>query len=156
MIENEKIYEIASIMNDNQLFKGDVNHAANMVRGMLTEKYIAPIKKAIEKENARSRKNPNKEARLLAALKPFVAKEAHKKLDEVVDAIHLMETMRGLKEHLPKPKAVTAQNIPQPEDAPKDPSVHPDGVYNIDEDCMKNKSNPLIPFFMAIYLASLK
>jgi len=155
-MEKEKVYEIASIMSDNQLFKGDVNVAAGMVRSMFAEKYITPIQKAIEKENAKSRKNPNKEARLLAALKPFVASHAHKKLDEVVDAIHMLETMKGLKGHLPAPKAVQAQNIPQPEGPPKDPSVHTDGIYDIDQDCMKNRTNPLIPFFMAIYLTSLK
>ena len=150
MKDNEKIYEIANLMSNNQLFRGDVSHAAGMVRTMLSEKYISPIKKAMEKENNRSRKNPNKEAKLLSALKPFMPKENQRMLDNTINAIHMIETLRGMQNQLPRPQAATIQA--QSSDA--DPSIHADGVYDMDEVCLKTPPSPMIPLFLVFLLSA--
>ena len=163
MNENEKVYEIASIMGNNQLFKGDVNTAASLVRNMLTEKYITPIHKAMEKENKRARKNPNKEAQLLHALKPFMPSANHKAIEETIEAIHLIETLRGIQKQMPssspspssstgpRTSAIAAQEVVINEVA--DPSVHPDGVYDMDEKCLNTPKEPMIPLFLVFLMA---
>ena len=136
------------VMGDNQLLKGDVSQAAQVIRAMFNEKYIYPIKNAIEKESKKVRKNPGKEARLLSALKPFIGTGDHKALDDTINALHLMETLRGLSHHIPKPRpsALTTQEL----------SMHPDGIYDIDERCMSNKTqNSLNPIFMMMFMMSL-
>ncbi|MDR2167792.1 MAG: hypothetical protein LBE35_08105 [Clostridiales bacterium] len=155
MSEKEQVYEIMGLMNDNHLLRGDVNSAAHMIRNMLSDKYISPIQRAIEKENKRARKNPCKEARLLAALKPFVNTGNHKVLDDTIDALHLMETLQSLRSHMPKPQP--AAQIRQQAASPnaKDPSIQPNGIYDMDEKCLiKKEQNPMNPIFMAILLSS--
>ena len=155
MSEKEQIYEIANIVGNDKLFKGDVSSAANIIHNMLSEKYISPIKKAMEQENTRSRKNPSKEARLLSALKPFMPQANHKKLDETLDTIHLLETLRGIQKRLPRPKVqATTQNV-QTQELTTDPSVHTDGVYDIDKQCLDTPKSPLIPLFLILIMSNM-
>ena len=73
--------------------------------------------KDLEKKSKHARKNPSREARLLHALKPFMAQANHKALDDTVDMLHLMETMRSI--------SVT--------------SIQPSGIYDVDEECLRKK-----------------
>ena len=152
MDKNEQIYEIASIVGDNKLFKGDMSQAAGMIKSMLSEKYIAPIKNAMESENKRSRKNPNKEARLLEALKPFIPESNHHKLNNTIDAIHFMETVRGMQNMLPQRQAVPVKTLGV---ASVDPSVHEDGVYDFDEMCLNSPKSNIVPIFMAMIMMNM-
>ena len=160
MNSNEQIYEIASIVGDNKLFKGDMSQAAGMIKSMLSEKYITPIKNAMENENKRSRKNPNKEARLLEALKPFMPESNHQKLNDTIDVIHFMETMRGMQNMLPQKiaqpvKALEAKVADPSAHKVADPSVHEDGVYDIDQMCLTSPKSNIVPIFMAMIMMNM-
>lgn len=137
MSSENKIYEITQMMNDNHVIRGDVSQAAGMIKGMLSEKYIAPINRAIATENKRARKNPSREARLLEAMKPFMDKRNHRAVDKAIDALHMMETFKGLTKQMPKqhyaPRGQTrAAGI-------EDASTHQDGIYDVDERCANYK-----------------
>ena len=157
MSSESKIYEITQMMSNNQVIKGDVNQAANMVRTMLSEKYISPITKAIAAENKKAKKNPTREARLLEALKPFMDHKSHDAVNKTIDMLHMMETLRGISAQLPKaayvPAAAHASSVAA---ASRDASMHDDGVYDVDDKCMEYKSAPsLMPIFAMMALASL-
>jgi len=158
MSEN-KIYEITQMMSDGRVIQGDVNHAAGMIKSMLNEKYVAPFARAISVENARSRKNPGKEARLLEAIKPFVDTRRHDALERAIDALHTMETLRGLNKQMPRP-VYQAQTPPQTlrrteGDFVQDASVREDGVYDVDDRCMGFRGQPtLMPLLMFMAMAA--
>jgi len=73
--------------------------------------------KSLEQKSKQARRNPSREARLLHALKPFMAQSNHKALDDTVDMLHLLETLRVARET----------------------SIHADGIYDIDEECVLRK-----------------
>ena len=120
------------------LVQADVNQAAHLVRSMLTEKYISPIKAAVQNENKRIKKNPCKNARLLEALKPFVDANVRQSLASTIDMLYTIQTIQGVtgvsagagmgmgaSGALPlKSSGVSVQN-----------SIHPDGIYDIDPVC---------------------
>jgi len=166
--KNYEIMEITQMMSDNNRIKGDVSQAAEMVRSMFNEKYIAPITRAINTENKRAKNHPVREARLLKALKPFVDAGRHPGIDRAMDALHMAETLRGLKSTMPLPHT---PRTPAPTSAPVrtaeaaaafhgygyDTSIHPDGVYDVDYDCLegsapRNIEPPanLLPIFFAM------
>ena len=152
MSGENKIYEITQMMNDNQVIRGDVNHAAGVIKAMLNEKYIAPITRAIAAENKKARKNPCKEARLLAALKPFVDARSHSNLEKAIDVLYMAETFRGLTGNMPKPqnfRQTMAANV-------QDASVHGDGVYDVDQQCIEFKrQSPFAPIFILMALRAM-
>ena len=156
MSRESKIYEITQMMSDNRVIKGDVNQAANMVKSMLSEKYITPITKAIAAENKKVRKNPTREARLLDALKPFMDHKSHDAVNKTIDMLNMMETLRGITSQLPKKAYVPMERMPPVAAASGDASLRADGVYDVDEKCMEHKAVPrLTPIFAIMALAVL-
>ena len=185
MSTENKIYEITKMMSDNQIIKGDVNQAADMIRAMINEKYIMPIVNAVDMENEKARKNPGKEVRLLNALKPFVASNSHNSVDKAIDMLHMVETLKGLSAQLPERHierrgqrynegyaggynegqnggynerynegyverpAVMAAGMAQ---GLADASLHSDGVYDIDQRCVKHRAAPGLMPFLAIMM----
>ena len=150
------IYEITQKISDNSVIKGDVNHAADLIKSMINEKYITPIQQAIAAENEKARTNPSREARLLDAIKPFVDARQHDALDRTIDTIYLMQTLQGLRRHMPQQQA--ALPVPPHTDiyaAAHDPSIHNDGIYDIDDRCVEqHRHSPLMPIFVMLAMAS--
>ena len=132
---------MSDYLKGNHLLSGDTAGAAHVVRSVLRERYVSPIEKAIVDENRRARKHPCKNAKLLDALRPFVDATGSKRLDEVIDALHMVEALRGMSTHLPKlsPAAITAQS--------GDVSARADGVYDID-----SGSSSMLPMLMLMLL----
>ena len=162
MANENKIYEITQMISDNQVIQGDVNHAAGMIRAMLSEKYISPITRAINAENKRVRKNPCREARLLDALKPFTNQQNQQTLEKAIDTLHMLETMRGLSKQMPNNnhsynsnlfQPLAAANIQGHNQVTADNSYKEDGIYDIDEKCMGHQSQiPLMPIILIMSL----
>jgi len=165
--QSYEVMEFTQMMSDNQQIRGDVNQAADMVRNMFSEKYLSPITKAIATENQKARKNPCKEARLLEALKPFIDHNNHAGINAAVDALYMIETLRGLRSGLPAQfapaagKTVVSQSTNQNpggrgrgwgrnvgnrnasqninENSNRDTSIQDDGVYDIDQTCIRQR-----------------
>ncbi|MCL2377109.1 MAG: hypothetical protein FWC76_06920 [Defluviitaleaceae bacterium] len=157
MSNENKIYEITQMMSNNQIIKGDVNQAADMIKAMLSEKYIKPITKAVAAENKRVKKNPTREARLLDALKPFIDYRSHETVNKTIDMLHMMETLRGLSSQMPKNEYKPLRHMGGGVAAASgDASLHDDGVYDVDERCAGHKNTPnLAPIFAIMALACL-
>ena len=157
MSNESKIYEITQMMGDNQVIKGDVSQAANMIKAMLSEKYITPITRAVAAENKKARKNPTREARLLEALKPFMDYKSHDAVNKTIDALHMMETLRALSSHMPKGSYTPKRHVGAASVAAAgDTSLRGDGVYDMDDRCMEHKNKPnLAPILAVMALACL-
>ena len=149
---SSKIYEITQMMNDGRVIRGDVNHAAGMIKSMLSEKYIAPITRAITAENKKARKNPSKEARLLEAIKPFVDAGSHSTIERAVDLLYMIETLRGLTGQMPGQAYVPPRGT---RGMQQDNSSHADGVYDVDERCVEHSRQPaLMPLLVLMAMVA--
>ncbi|MCL2576307.1 MAG: hypothetical protein FWE33_07710 [Defluviitaleaceae bacterium] len=127
--------------------QADVNQAASLVRNMFTEKYIAPIQKAVQAENKRIKKNPCKNTRLLEALKPFVDNSTQQSLASAIDMLHTIQTIQGIN------KSVVGANVaPVRNDGISTSSIHTDGIYDIDPVCAgvapQNNIFPMLLMFL--------
>jgi len=155
MSNENKIYEITQMMSNNQVVRGDVNQAADMVKAMLSEKYIKPITKAVAAESKRVRKNPTREARLLDAMKPFIDYRSHDTVNKTIDMLNMMETLRNLSPQMPQNAYVPKRHVGITATS-EDASLRNDGVYDVDERCAEYKNTPnLAPIIAMIALASL-
>lgn len=73
--------------------------------------------KNLEQKSKQARRNPSKEVQLLHALKPFVPQANHKTLDDTIEFLHLLETLRAIGGN----------------------SIHANGIYDIDQECISRK-----------------
>jgi|GEM_PF-2067430 len=151
---NLESLDLGRIMRDNGLIRGDVSHAAGMVRSMFTEKYIAPIARAFDAQSEHARKNPSRETRLLEAIKPFLNNGRQGGIDRAVEMLRMAEAMQGLKKNLNIP----AYNRPPVAAAAMDNSIRADGVYDVDCECMEKtgRSPGIAPIMMAMMLMNLQ
>lgn len=72
-------------------------------------------------------KNPPPEVPLLRAMKAFMPEEKHQNVDRVIDVIMLTRTMESIHEEQHSERLAHA-------------SVHPDGVYDIDANCIAGRN----------------
>lgn len=138
MSGEKQIYELTQMMSDSGVVRGDVNHAAGVIKAMLREKYITPVTKAFAAENKKVRKNPCKEVRLLDAVKPFLDVGRHEMLERAVDALYMAETFRGLAGQMPQ---ATLRSSGAQEG---------DGVYEVDEGCLAMTRQPTLVPLLAL------
>lgn len=144
---DDRMFEITRLMNDSNVLKGDISQAADIVKSHFANKYINPLATAIENENKNSRKHPSKEAKLLEAMRPFIPHYHHDRLNQAIDSICMMDTIKKLSSSMPKP-TISAMEVGIPQS-----SIHDDGIYNIDEKCLRNKHKPTIaPILLVLML----
>jgi len=144
---SNKIYEIAQMVGNNNVIKGDMQEAAGIIRTMLAEKYVLPLNRIIEQEGIKRRENPSKEVRLLQAIRPFMPYSRQEQLSKSIDMLYNIETAKSLSTNISS-KSQKPLKI-----AEIDNSVHPDGVYDIDKNCMDQMQSPSIsPIFLILAL----
>ena len=132
MGHNEMLDMLHSIRNKETLQR-DFYEIAMTARGMLHEKYISRIHAALHEHSTQARQNPPKEARLLEAWKPFLPKEKHEAIDRCVEFFLAHDACRKLSESISMaaPPHIRAASVGG------DPSIHHDGVYDVDTQCAR-------------------
>jgi hypothetical protein len=97
--------------------------------------------------------DPPREVRLLQAMKAFMPAERHHKVDSIVDAILLAGTMDSIREErrLTRSGINSGAHSVFSRNENTDGSVHPDGVYDIDANCVagRNETNGFMLMAMA-------
>ena len=174
-MSERKIYEIAKLMNDRANIENDMASAMEMVTGLFRDKYVKRLNDAFIKCREGCAKNPSKEVQLLQALKPFMPENNHENLESAAQMIILMETLSNIKseantinaaEIKAQEKAqvkenktengrrvVSAANVDN--SARKDKAIHPDGIYEMDMNCMVRRAGGMPTNMMNIVLAGM-
>jgi len=138
-MNNSSFLELLQTMRNKQALEKDFLEIAAATRTMLHDKYINRLRSAIHAQNMHTRENPPKEARLLEAFKPFVPEEQHAALDKASQAILTLDACRRISGQM-SAQVHTAEVDAK---APPDPSIHKDGVYDIDSQCARKQGiNP--------------
>lgn len=133
MGNNELLQDIGNILGCNIDLQQDMIDIKENIRSMFQEKYINRVQSLVNQNKSRVETNPTKEIALLQALKPFIGTEMHWKIDKLTETMNSFRTIQLLND-----KMQTAQ--PQRSEKKEEKILkRSDGVYEIDEVCMKAK-----------------
>ena len=152
----ENMNEISKYIGNSNLIQGEVYNSISSMKQNLSNKYISPIKTAIQEQNTKLKKNPSPEIRLIEAIKPFVSHAEHPKLNHMVDCIYKIQTLKNLSQTL----SIAATPPTQPQNQNINIMQHnqqlnknQNAIYEIDEKCVQNQSRPKIsPLFLLLAL----
>ena len=88
--------------------------------------YFKKLNDTLEEHHKGIAKSPPREVQLLRAMKAFMPEEQHPSVDKVIDMMMLTRTMESIREEYNGRQSVQS-------------SVHPDGVYDIDTNCVTGR-----------------
>lgn len=132
-MEQTTVYDILKLLSDKKSIENDLNEIKNMTRDYFKRKYFSRLKKIISSEIIRQKTDPSDDIRLLYALKPYAAASAAPIMDNIIEAAAAAKAITNIKAKMPnKTKTVSAASIS---------SVNPDGIYDIDPDCMAHSAS---------------
>jgi|GEM_PF-955342 len=140
------IYEITQMIQNKKVIQNDLNEAFSVISTMFQDRYINKLRSAIEEKQLEHQNNPSREIILLNSLKPFFSKSQHKSLDNAISALHMLQTLQTIKDNSNAFSNGPFSNAPfsnapftnVPNDISIDPSIHEDGIYDVDGDCILN------------------
>ena len=139
MGENNKVYEVLNTMRDTSALQRDLMEAFDTAKGKLREKYIDRLRDGLREQHCSAQQSPPREARLLETMKLFLPAERHEAVSKLADAFCTIDVCRKRSGQY---AALTAQSIPAAEAAPAaDSSVHDDGVYDLDAQCVRKQGS---------------
>jgi len=143
-MQESKIYEIAQMINNRSTVENDLSEAKSMITKMFHDKYINKMHTAIIEKHDYSYNNPTKEVNLLNALKPFIVESKHTKLEQAIEMLTFMNTVSNIKSEVAP--VLYSQNVSIQDESS---FIHPDGIYEIDESCLKTGSkNQILPLIL--------
>lgn len=148
-MSDNNIYEIAQMMQNKKVIRNDINEAFSLIATMFQDRYINKIRNAVEEKQIEIKNNPSKEINLLYSLKPFFNKEQQEPIDKTIDTICMIQTLQKL----------TGQANIKTVNTKIDSSIHEDGIYDIDDNCIfntDNSSNGLLNVMLLLAVTSTK
>lgn len=137
MSDHNTIFEINKLMNDKGLIKNDLDEITHIIKEVIQQKYISKFEVAIDEQRELVKKNTPKEINLLLALKPYLEQSTHTYIDQIIDLIYKMNTVKNIQAEIEKCAVVNKMdnNLSNPET-----TIHDDGIYEIDTHCTVNNT----------------
>ncbi|MCD8158429.1 MAG: hypothetical protein LUD77_05915 [Clostridiales bacterium] len=129
-MDQNSIYEILNSFSSRETMENDLNEIKKLVSGYFNKKYFSGLGSIISSEINRQKTNPSDDLRLLYAIKPYAKNLGGNVMDNVIEAAAVVKAIDNIRGKLPnetKTVAAAAVNLP---------SVNPDGVYDIDRECI--------------------
>lgn len=134
------IYEVTQMLQDKNNIQNDMQQAMELVKDMFYKKYLQKIEKEVEIRREKIKANRPKEVELLYAVKPFLAQDKSDVIDKMADSIMMMQTLNTLQSEMNRDY--------------KKESVHSDGIYDVDENCMASKNNNFVNAMLIFAMCS--
>ncbi len=145
MSENSSIVQIAKLMNDPEGLDNEIKTAVAVLSGHFRKRFFEPVKEEIAAQKTKCIANPGNEVTLLQACRPFIKNQ---NLDRAIDIFNNIDVAKALAGNISSMSIDTSDNC-----------IHPDGIYDVDKNCIvksENKSEntkfPLIFVVIAILL----
>ncbi len=129
MSDYPSIHEVAHMMTSEEHITKDFEDILSGLKDMVYNKYIGTLESAIQAQHERTKNNATKEVQLLEAMKPFVDSNQHSTVDQLIKTMQAMNTIQALRNDLQRYWNSSSKSI--------DHLYRQDGVYEIDEECMK-------------------
>ncbi len=152
----DRIIEVTEMIQNSENIENDLKEAMGLVQNYFKEKYVKKIHNAVQLHHTKTLQNPPKEVQLLNVMKQFTNEENHKALDNMIDTILIMNSAKNIKEELQLSDINNSKEINIASMDFNNDSIHEDGVYDIDKQCLirKNSKNkniiPEMLFFLAL------
>jgi hypothetical protein len=129
---DNKLVQITQMINDKNTLANDILNAAGSVGGVLKEKYLTPLNAAIAEISSNVEKNPSKEVTLINAMRSFMPEGSRHTADKVTGMLNQITCLQRLAGQLGSMANSGVAGA----------CVHSDGVYEIDEQCVRRRSSP--------------
>jgi len=139
MSENNLIYEITQQLSSKKTVQSDINEAIGLVTNYFKNKYIDKIEAVVNENYNKIQKNPTKEIQLLNAIKPFLKETQHEQFNKFISSFTAVTAIQNIRSDIKNHDVVSIQSVNLQEKTKKDPSIKSDGIYDIDESCIKRK-----------------
>ena len=141
--------ELTKAFTDRNVVRNDMKEAADTVKKMLMDKYIARMHNIVTAKSLQTQRNPSKEVMLMRAAREFMPPEKRSSIENAISALSMLDTMDKIKKDLPGSNNINhpvkaaskrpVENANIDIEADKfDESVHLDGIYDIDVNCLRN------------------
>lgn len=139
MSDKSTIYEITKLMENKDALQNDLNEVVTMVKDVFYQKYIQKFQTALDEQKNLTKKQSSKEVQLLTAIKPFMNKNSHESIDEIINIMYTLNTAQSIDKEIKKCSNNTiystcTNNVVHATSSP----IHDDGIYEIDENCKKS------------------
>lgn len=136
------LYEVTQMLQDKNAIQNDMEEAISLVRDMFYKKYLKKIQEEIENRREKIKTNRPKEIELLYALKPFMPQEKNFMIDKIAESMMMVKTLTGMQSEI-KNKNHEGE------------SIHSDGIYDVDTNCLAAKNNSFINTMMIIAMCMM-
>ena len=146
---SDNIYDISKMLNDDM--QNDLEQVTSMINDYFKRKYIDKLQNSLSDYRERLMTDPPREVKLLTAMKAFAPENKQDKLDKVIKAVTLVNTFNNATADYITKKNISDIKISA---SSNDPSIKPDGIYDIDESCTTQKNPMSIRDIMLILLMS--
>jgi len=133
-MSEKNIYEIVQSFSDRDNLQSDLDEALKLVSRHFRNKYVGKLDNVLNISRKNFKQNPTREMQLINALKPFLPRERHERLDSITEMLTLFSTFESIR------KEVSSTSLAQSEVAEADSAIHEDGIYEVDEECLHKKS----------------
>ncbi len=146
---SNNIEQMARLLNDKGSLQNDMGLAADGIKQMFMEKYLNKLNQTVKAYNESIIENPSKEVRLLDAMTYFYPNEKKQSLQKLIQMLNTIDTIKTISSELhlnmglnPELRSMQREaEVPhQHFQAYGDSSIHPDGVYDVDNACMNHRS----------------
>jgi len=127
------LYEITQRLQDKNAMQDDLQEASDLIKQMFYKKYLHKIHKEIISHSEKIKNKHSKELGLLHALKPFMSEHERDIIDKIIESITIFKTISFIQQDM-KTHEYNIAGFANKQ------SEHSDGVYDIDEDCIKNNN----------------
>ncbi len=152
-MEQTDIYDILYSFSNRENLEKDAEEIKKIVTDYFKKKYFNRLNSVISAEINKQKTNPSDELRLLYAIKPYAKNLKGGIMDNVIEAAAVAKAIDSIRGKLPsesKIVAAAAVNLP---------SVNPDGIYDVDNECLiktvSKEAPPQTDFIFILALIAL-
>ena len=155
---SDSLMKAIRMMQDTDAIERDIEDVLGMMRDMFFKKYIRNFERALEECHQEARNNPTKEVYAMQAFKHLVPEDQHDMIDKIIDMLVFVDIIQTVRSPQKYYNPVGIQNTDSPlkymteglermqAETPQkaeDASIHPDGVYDIDIQCVRKMHDKL-------------
>lgn len=122
-MEKNDIYELTRLMSDKDGLQNELTEMMDILRDTLQKKYVNKIHAAARERKDEAFAHPPKEVTLLRALKAFTNEDSAGQLDNMIQTLLFVNTIRKINEGVsalssPQPQLLQAMSSGENSDAP--------------------------------------
>lgn len=141
-MSESNLFETGGFFQGGLMPQDDINEATALVINMFKEKYISKFQKAIEGKKEQVMHEPSKEIKLIQSLKDFMPEDKRKNAESMIEMLSLMEAISEMQKEavtLKESNGMKLSDLNKYNLENADNSIHSDGIYEIDRECLLSR-----------------